>query len=237
VFVFRELAELLGSDQPVYGLQGIGLDGTEKPLSRMEDIAARYIQEIVAIQPHGPHFLGGWSMGGLVAYEMAVQLRAQGREVGAVFVLDMPAPWRDSWRGRLREHLRGFGRRPLRGKLDYFRQRVCRRVSAIKIRLGWYPPVEGFDGPTADLIRECGLAQCEAERKYHPLPYLGDLVLLRAEHNAEATDPRMDDPCMGWETLVRGRIHVCSVPGNHIGIFTGDNVRRLAAAMREFLPG
>jgi aspartate racemase len=235
VFVFRELAELLGKDQPVYGLQGIGLDGMEKPLCRMEDIAARYISEITAIQPEGPYFVGGWSMGAVMAYEIAVQLRAQGRSIGAVFIVDMPAPWKGSLGRRIRDHFEEFRRRPLPGKIAYLGQRVSRRISAVKLRLGIYPPVVGFDGPTAELIRECGLAQCQAERRYCPRPYAGDIVVLKAENNVEATDPRAESPYLGWDTLVRGRIQVCPVPGNHMGIFTGDNVRQLAATMRRFL--
>lgn len=71
VLNFRELALYLGADQPFYGLQSLGLDGKELPYFRIEDMAAHYINEIQTLQPEGPYFLGGNSMGGIVAFEMS----------------------------------------------------------------------------------------------------------------------------------------------------------------------
>ena len=85
---FRELAQLLGSDQPVYGLQSQGLDGVLAPHTRIEDMAAHYLREIEAVAPHGPEFLCGFSMGGIVALEMARQLHAAGRRVALLAMLD-----------------------------------------------------------------------------------------------------------------------------------------------------
>ncbi|TAF05478.1 MAG: acyl-CoA synthetase, partial [Nostocales cyanobacterium] len=65
---YRHLAIHLGREQPIYGIQPQGLDGKQQPLVRVEDMAARYIQEMQTIQPQGPYFLGGYSFGGLVAY-------------------------------------------------------------------------------------------------------------------------------------------------------------------------
>jgi amino acid adenylation domain-containing protein len=81
VLVFARLAKLLGTDQPFYGLQARGLDGKEKPFMRLEDMAAHYIDEIRAVQPHGPYLIGGTCTGGLAAYEVAQQLTAMGEEV------------------------------------------------------------------------------------------------------------------------------------------------------------
>jgi acyl carrier protein len=88
VMVYRELALVLGTDQPVYGLQAQGLDGNQPCLTSVEDMAAHYMKEIRAVQPNGPYFLGGLSFGGTVAYEMAQQLCAQGEEVGLLFLFD-----------------------------------------------------------------------------------------------------------------------------------------------------
>src|SRR5439155_9898928 len=77
----------LGTDQPFYGLQSRGLNG-EAPQTRIEDMAAHYIKELRKMQPLGPYFLGGRSLGGIIAYEMACQLRAQGHEIGLLAVLD-----------------------------------------------------------------------------------------------------------------------------------------------------
>jgi aspartate racemase len=234
VFVFGGLAKWLGEDQPVYGLQGIGLDGQEAPVSRMEEIAARYIKEITAVQPEGPYYVAGWSLGGVIAYEIAVQLAAQGRKLGALIVIDTIAPWEHSRAQRIRVHLEAFRRRSVPEKAEYIAQRIWHQIQTAKRRLGFYPPVVGFDGRTAALVRKSGMAQGEARRHYRPQPFDGDLVVLRAEHHPEARDPRINDPHLGWDTLIRGRIHVRQVPGSHMGILT-DNGQRLAETLRPSL--
>ncbi|MBW4647611.1 MAG: amino acid adenylation domain-containing protein [Kastovskya adunca ATA6-11-RM4] len=92
VFPYYELAAHLGADQPFYGLQPLGIDGKHPPLNRVEDMAAYYIKALRAVQPEGPYSLGGWSFGGLVAFEMAQQLQRQGQQVALLAVLDTLAP-------------------------------------------------------------------------------------------------------------------------------------------------
>ncbi|HEY9671674.1 MAG TPA: amino acid adenylation domain-containing protein [Waterburya sp.] len=92
VFPYYELAYSLGFDQPFYGLQTLGLDGQQPPLTRIEDMAAHYIEALRSVQPSGPYFLGGWSFGGLVAFEMAQQLHSSGHQVALLAILDTLAP-------------------------------------------------------------------------------------------------------------------------------------------------
>ncbi|MEH2110838.1 non-ribosomal peptide synthetase [Nostoc sp.] len=92
VFPYYELAQNLGKNQPFYGLQPIGLDGKTAPLTRIEDMATHYIEALRRVQPKGPYFLGGWSFGGWVAFEMAQQLQKSGEEVALLAVLDTLAP-------------------------------------------------------------------------------------------------------------------------------------------------
>ncbi|MBN3924182.1 non-ribosomal peptide synthetase [Nostoc sp. NMS4] len=92
VFPYYELAQNLGKNQPFYGLQPIGLDGKSSPLTRIEDMATHYIEALRRVQPKGPYFLGGWSFGGWVAFEMAQQLQKSGEEVALLALLDTLAP-------------------------------------------------------------------------------------------------------------------------------------------------
>ncbi|MCG6137853.1 MAG: amino acid adenylation domain-containing protein [Nostoc sp. LLA-1] len=92
VFPYYELADHLGKNQPFYGLQPIGLDGKTPPLTRIEDMATHYIEALRSVQPKGPYFLGGWSFGGWVAFEMAQQLQKSGEQVALLAVLDTLAP-------------------------------------------------------------------------------------------------------------------------------------------------
>ena len=74
VLCYAELARHLGKNQPFYGLQSLGLSGEKEPLTKIEEMATIYIEALQEIQPCGPYYLGGWSMGGVVAWEMAQQL-------------------------------------------------------------------------------------------------------------------------------------------------------------------
>jgi amino acid adenylation domain-containing protein len=89
VLCFRALAQGLRPDQPFYGLQAIESEGAP---ARVEDLAGRYITEIRSVQPHGPYCLGGYSFGGVVAFEIARQLQDEGEEVALLALLDAGAP-------------------------------------------------------------------------------------------------------------------------------------------------
>ena len=82
VLMFQTLAANMDPDQPLFALQARGLDGMAQPLNRMEKIAAFYIQEILQQNPEGPYALAGYSFGGLIAFEMAKQLREMGKRGG-----------------------------------------------------------------------------------------------------------------------------------------------------------
>src|SRR5262249_36115618 len=83
-----DLARELGSEQPFYGLESVGLDGGEAPLDSIKEMAALYVGEIRSVQPHGPYAIIGACFGATVAYEMARQLLAAGEEVGFLGLLD-----------------------------------------------------------------------------------------------------------------------------------------------------
>ncbi len=88
VFSYYDLSKFLGKDQPFYGLESVGMEGEEPPLSNIERMAALYIQAIQSVQSVGPYSIGGWSMGGLIAYEMAQQLLAQKDTVSQLILFD-----------------------------------------------------------------------------------------------------------------------------------------------------
>ena len=96
VLNLRHLAQLLGGDRPFYGLQARGLYGDAAPHTSLPEAAADYIAELQHVQPHGPYMLGGFSGGGLTAWEMARQLEAAGERVSVLVLLDTPLPMRPS---------------------------------------------------------------------------------------------------------------------------------------------
>ena len=89
---YYQLARWLGADQPFYTFLSAGLDGRTKPHTRIDEMAASYVKEIEKIQKQGPYLLGGHSLGGRIAYAMAVQLLNSGRPVAILAVFDEVAP-------------------------------------------------------------------------------------------------------------------------------------------------
>ncbi|GJM39766.1 MAG: hypothetical protein DHS20C20_00480 [Ardenticatenaceae bacterium] len=86
----KDLADLMDDDQPFYGIQARGLDGEAEPFDRLEEMASYYLQQIRSVQPTGPYYMGGYCMGGDIAYEVARQLQNAGEEVPILMVIDPP---------------------------------------------------------------------------------------------------------------------------------------------------
>ena len=91
---YAELARGLGDDQPVYGLQAVGLDGRTPPHETVEEMAAHFVDVVRSQQSQGPYYLGGYCFGGIVAFEVARQLEAQGQPVALVAIFEGYAPAR-----------------------------------------------------------------------------------------------------------------------------------------------
>jgi amino acid adenylation domain-containing protein len=92
VLMYRRLSDYLGPDQPIFGIQPQGLDGNETPIDRIQEMAALYIQKMREQQPEGPYFLAGLSSGGVIAFEMAQLLRAQGQKVALLVLMEAFGP-------------------------------------------------------------------------------------------------------------------------------------------------
>jgi amino acid adenylation domain-containing protein len=144
IFGYRNLVRHLDPDQPVYGLQALGLDGRTHPHSTVEEMAAHYVQEIREVQPHGPYLLGGYCFGGAVAYEMADQLRQASEEVALLALIDAPAlPFvhrRQPQKTRIeleRERWSTFSRGDLRVKIAVLRRLVHGLHYKIARKLRW----------------------------------------------------------------------------------------------------
>ena len=92
VLIFGGLSKSLGQHQPLYGLQALGVDGRRRPLSTVEAMASSYLEAIREVQPEGPYFLGGYSGGGVIAFEMTRRLMDQGERVALLVLFDTVSP-------------------------------------------------------------------------------------------------------------------------------------------------
>jgi amino acid adenylation domain-containing protein len=246
VFPYLELAHCLAnhcaSDRSFYGLQALGLDGKSPPLSRIEAIAAYYIQAIQTLQPTGPYFLGGWSFGGLVAFEMAQQLTQAGQAVSLLAVLDTPAPCHQVTLAQSLKFLLGTARSILPFLLDYAALAAQRWQfqSAWFARKQWSAlsrllPAEA----RSSLLNESAIqallpiiyANSQAAYRYKPQPYRDRLTLFRA---AEQPVAFKHEPALGWDTLAT-EIQLYQVPGNHLSLLTQPHVQTLAQQLGQCL--
>jgi amino acid adenylation domain-containing protein len=242
---YVELARLLGEEQPFYGLQARGLDGRLGAHERIEDMAADYLLEVREAQGQGPYLLGGLSFGGVVAFEMAQQLKRRGEEVGVVALLDTAAPGGSGEEEELEEaqrvldiatslarfygqrldltveELRGLGR-------DEQWERVYERARSA----GLLP--EGFRLEDVRRYGQVDQANGDALRRYVPQPYEGRVYLFRAREG-EVKAKLGADRTLGWGRVCRQGVEVIEVPGDHLTIITQPHVPVLAQALQSCL--
>jgi thioesterase domain-containing protein len=222
VLNYRTLAASLPEGMAIYGLQARGLDGVTPPLERIEEMARRYVAEVRKVQPSGPYYLAGGSMGGMIAYEMAQQLTAAGEGVALLGMIDTsshygrrlreqaahpPSAW-----SRLRARLRGLS--PGTALAALVRMPGNRIAAARSRRLVAELRRRGEPLPHELRYAHVEAMHLRAYRDYVVQPWPGRLTLFRAAQQ----DPELgDDPCLGWSAFA-GEVEVFDVPGTHRGI-------------------
>jgi thioesterase domain-containing protein/acyl carrier protein len=235
VLFYRELARHLGTGQPVYGLQAVGLDGRQPPLRRVEEMAAHYLREIRAVQPEGPYFLGGFCLGAYVALEMARQLEAERQTVALLACFDTDGAWRkaDSFGRSIAYHLTNLSRLGWRAKAAYVAERVRFRLLRIKCALGELISklLLALERPLPRALRDLHVFETnyQANRAYVAQPCGGALTYFQPV-GAVRGDPRVF-----WGEVAAGGVEVHLVPGEGEDIFREPNVTVLARHLRSCL--
>ena len=263
VLCYAELSRRLGEDQPVYGLQALGLapgaPGTPgagtAPQETVEAMAASYVAAIRAAQPRGPYRLGGWSIGGVIAYEMAHQLRNAGEEVELLALFDSLAPVRS------RGEESGFGSAGetaeptaepddallLAGLARDLGGLSGRPVAIAPAELAGLAPEAGL-ARVIERVRAAGAlpaglsaeqigrlwrvfrANVRAVRAYTPRPAAGRTAIFVTLGNPERDSLGAD---LGWGRLVGGALAVSDLPGDHYSLLREPDVESLADALRR----
>ncbi len=245
VLNLRHLAQHLGRDQTVYAIQAKGLLGDDEPHRRFPDMARDYLEEVRAVQPDGPYFLGGFSGGGITAIEMAMQLLAQEQEIGILVLLDsLPA---ENVRLGAARRLRIQAQRMAREGVSYplvwlrnrirweFEKRAARRAAPVRD----LSPAEFRSG-------EIEKAFLEALAHYRTPVYPGKAVLMRPHHDDWLTlggglvmNPRNRGQIGNHENRfgphVLGGVEVHEVSGDHDAMVLEPHVRNLSAKLRACL--
>ncbi len=217
VLRFRDLARHMAPDQPFFGIQAQGLDGTQPCLDRIEIMAKIYLQDLLSVQPEGPYFLGGYSLGGYVAIEIARRLLARGDEVRVLALLDTYA------RGGSQSLLRRFFGLSLADKLSYVQKRTSRYWKSGKKRIEFL-----FLPPAVKKVRR---ACAFAGNSYQLQPYPDRIALFRA---SEKGLRGLEDSQDGWHKYAAD-LEIYEIDGDHGNILNEPNVRFLAAELRHCL--
>lgn len=247
----KDLANLMDDEQPFYGVQARGLDGKAEPFNRLEDMAAHYLQQIRQVQPTGPYYLGGYCMGGDIAYEVARQLRAQGEEVPILTVIDPPPAnfnERPPLNGRflvdfvqnspywLREFMRLGG--------DEISSRV-RRKGRVALRALWNKiraESEEDSMSATDVIDQADVlpeyrqklieAHLEALIEYTHSGYDGEVIVIEAQ-SRPLLNPA--NSASEWADYVTRPITLHTVSGSHSSILHKPHVVKLARYLQRSL--
>ncbi|MGA8431127.1 MAG: amino acid adenylation domain-containing protein [Candidatus Sulfotelmatobacter sp.] len=220
VLRFHALAQHMGTDRPFYGVQAQGLEGDRAFHSKVEEMAAFYIKEIRALQPEGPYHLGGYSLGGLIAFEMSRQLQADGQEVGLLALLDT-YPGKPKSTKLLLSTLLTL---PRHEQLSYIAQRAKRIRKGIKRRF------EALFLPAP--LKAVRKVFSVAEEGYKPQVYFGSATWFRA---TEKGLRGVDNPTDDWSKWVTGGVEVHEIEGDHGSILKEPQVRHLAERVRDCL--
>jgi amino acid adenylation domain-containing protein len=242
VLLFNTLAANMSADQPVYGLQAKGLDGIDEPLDNIEDIAAHYIQAIMQQNPNGPYALAGYSFGGIIAFEMARQLEAMGKEVKMLAMFDTYAyrsPHYDKALVKLFKRGRFFIKRVL--YTFSFREgatsQLKERVTNIKRRLTrmWWRVKYGKNQTQAGIFgysNKVDIMNEYAEKHYQLKPYNITIEVFRAENRTFYMD---DFEYLGWKPYALNGVNIHKIPGEHNTIFKAPNDKEFAKILQRCL--
>jgi thioesterase domain-containing protein/acyl carrier protein len=252
VLCYANLASRLASDFPFWGVRAAGGAGAGAPPRTIPEMAARYLEEIRTLQPEGPYYLGGYSFGGSVAFEMAQQLTARGERVGLLAIVDHSPPpvrygaaWKRSffleftgnalfwlWEDLLHtrpDELLARARRKARAlgrTVGRLLGRPARSEAATEVE-------ELFDvARLPEHFRTMMEEHYRALRAYVPGVYPGRVTLFRARVRPLF---RLHGPDLGWGPFARGGVEVIVIPGNHETILKEPHVRALAARLRARL--
>jgi acyl-CoA synthetase (AMP-forming)/AMP-acid ligase II/thioesterase domain-containing protein len=243
--VFRDLARHLGQDQPVIGLTVPDELRMRLPY-KLEELAAYEVNSILKYQDARPYFIAGFSAEGVLAYEVAQQLRAKGRRVGLLVMIDTACPSqpRQSLAVRTAQNVKIFLNKlryegingtwiSLSGRV----RRLAIRLKLITWRIGNRLGVE-FERSTPTLPDDFAISMATAARRYVPQPYEGPVLLIKRTGDLTRRY-RLKD--FGWSEVVGDGLEIFDIEGYHWTILTHPGVealaKKLGAAMRRAREG
>ncbi len=241
VLNLRHLAQLIGHERPFYGLQARGLYGDHEPHETFEDMARDYIKEMKTVQPEGPYILGGFSGGGITAFEIARQLKAAGEEVAELIFLDTPLPYNDplSSVDRMSIHWQRIQSKGFAYFAEWAKNRYQWELQKIHKRFGEMEQDGATPAEFKSGMMEVAFYNALARYQIQPLDIAAKLFRpkLPVKYHLGGGRVANEDRQViyednGWPRYV-GDLQVYEVPGNHDSMVLEPNVRVLATKLRE----
>jgi thioesterase domain-containing protein len=235
VHLYRLAAQSLGQGIESYGVVvsadeqlTAALRNKTAPRVDVGELVAEYLDAVRKVQPHGPYHLAGVSFGGVLAYEVARNLREAGEEVRLLALLDpiLPASAHASRKDQFQRFMKVEGIWNLGNKMA--RKLIDRGQRLVR------PQAAPEEAAAADKLGELRNAAYEAAMgiwEKTALPYGGDTILFRATDLSDYPGLTFDAD-LGWGRLVSGKLEIQEMPGNHLGILRSPNVYQLAAVLR-----
>jgi len=237
VYLYHDLAKKLNKNQPVYGIQAQGWDAKLEPLTSIVDMAKSYVKIIHQHQPTGPYCIGGSSLGGIVAFEMAQQLTSQNIKINLLFMIDTP----------------GIGYMPKNipeSDLDILKYMlnlgIEADISSEKIKqlkqdeqLQYFLDKQQKSGKklfpdilTLKTFLNLFRINAKAMWEYQADMYSADILffLAKEKDNINATTPHL-----AWKKLTKGKVNVIDIPGNHITMNFSPNINLIAEQIDHHL--
>jgi len=242
VLIYRDLSKHLGTEQPFYGLQAQGLDGEHPFLNTIEAMAALYVKEIRRVQPQGPYYLGGYCMGGTVAYEMAQLLKAKGEDVALLALFDtmnwcsIPSDnsfrkWRQ-FSQRLEYHVKNFLLLDMGEKRRFFAEKLHVLRSRMQIwrgiLLNKLSANAGENKSETRVLGEMWQINDRACVVYQAKPYEGVVTDFRPMRQYTKYKPAEND----WHRLALGGLEIVTLPVYPAGMLLEPFVKHLAEALK-----
>jgi phthiocerol/phenolphthiocerol synthesis type-I polyketide synthase E len=242
VLIYRDLSRRLGLDQPFYGLQSQGLDGSCPPLETVEEMAALYVKEIRKNQPQGPYFLGGYCGGGTIAYEVAQQLQAAGEPVALLALFDtmnwskIPITlWSKGTYTcqRLLFHAASFLSLDFADQSKFLREKLAILRSRIPVWQGMllanFSKDPNSAASTSIALGRIWQANDQACWQYAPKPYRGAVTDFRPSKQYRI----FSKPDLKWDRLADGGQEVIVLPVNPASMLVEPFVEHLALALQR----
>jgi oxalate---CoA ligase len=234
---YRNLARRLGTKRPV-----LGLIYPLEVATSVEAIATFCVNSILAVEPDGPYLLGGWCTAGLIAYEIAQQLRSRGREVALLVLFDAVNPGRldglsrprvflvqaDEFFRKVLFHLRSIARLEPENVFGYLFERL-KNVWRTATRRSWLARATIQIAHQVSRTKLPGVERLG--RRYRPTPYDGRVVLVRRSLRAIST---YLDWKLGWGALINGELDVLEVQGGHSDMLDEPQVRATAVGLTRY---